>query len=319
MSVLSLIHFTKYLYISQCPCLTCVPLGSQSLEELEHLEIWGCSTLMNLSSSGRLPRRLQRIVIADCPELQSIAEIFDDAMSLEYIKIWGCKNLKCIPEGLHNLIHLNAIYIWDCPNLVSFPEGQLCYSSLTILSVERCMKLRALPDRIHSLYSLKELELRQCPSIMSIEEGFPTNLISLSIADLNIFEPLIEWGLHRLTSLPNLEIRGCVYDVSFPQEEKGMVLPSSLTELTIARFPRLKHLSSNGFQNLTSLECLSISDCPNLQSFPDTGLPSSLLQLYIYDCPLLKKRCKRDKGEDWSKIADIPRVRIDGRFIYDPK
>ncbi|KAH7571096.1 hypothetical protein JRO89_XS05G0253200 [Xanthoceras sorbifolium] len=297
MSVLSLIHFTKYLYISQCPCLTCVPLGSQSLEELEHLEIWGCSTLMNLSSSGRLPRRLQRIVIADCPELQSIAEIFDDAMSLEYIKIWGCKNLKCIPEGLHNLIHLNAIYIWDCPNLVSFPEGQLCYTSLTILSVERCMKLRALPDRIHSLYSLKELELRQCPSIMSIEE------VGAAQAHLS----------------PNLEIRGCVYDVSFPQEEKGMVLPSSLTELTIARFPRLKHLSSNGFQNLTSLECLSISDCPNLQSFPDTGLPSSLLQLYIYDCPLLKKRCKRDKGEDWSKIADIPRVRIDGRFIYDPK
>ncbi|KAK3199380.1 hypothetical protein Dsin_022795 [Dipteronia sinensis] len=98
----------------------------------------------------------------------------------------------------------------------------------------------------------------------------------------------------------------------------GMLLPSSLTELIIARFLNLRYLSSKGFQNLTSLESLRIRDCPKLTSFPEAGLPSSLLQLYINDCPLLKKQCKRYKGLEWSKIAHIPCVKMDEKFIYDP-
>ncbi|KAL9437354.1 hypothetical protein AB3S75_023253 [Citrus x aurantiifolia] len=74
----------------------------------------------------------------------------------------------------------------------------------------------------------------------------------------------------------------------------------------------------------TSLQSLSISgcheaecspdekDCPNLTSFPEVGLPSSLLQLIISKCPKLKTECKRDKGKEWSKIANIRRVETYG-------
>ena len=96
-----------------------------------------------------------------------------------------------------------------------------------------------------------------------------------------------------------------------------MMLPTSLTKLAIAKFPELKHLSSKGFRNLTSLDLLRIRNCPKLTSFPEVGLPSSLLQLYIDGYPLLKKHCKRDKGLEWTKIAHIPCVKIDDKFIYN--
>ncbi|KAK9205514.1 hypothetical protein WN943_015782 [Citrus x changshan-huyou] len=53
-------------------------------------------------------------------------------------------------------------------------------------------------------------------------------------------------------------------------------------------------------------------DCPNLTSFPEVGLPSSLLQLIVSKCPKLKTECKRDKGKEWSKIANIRRVETYG-------
>ncbi|KAK3200130.1 hypothetical protein Dsin_023545 [Dipteronia sinensis] len=310
----------EYLYVSQCPSLTSLSFRGWLPAELKHLEIWHCSKLVTLSSSGQLPETLHWLGISDCPELESIAERFYDNMSLEYIKISCCKNLKSIPDGLHHLNRLVAVYIWDCPSLVFIPESGFPNRNLRVLSMERCMKLKALPNRMHSLDSLQTLELRQCPSIVSIQEqGFPTNVTSLAIADLNINKELIEWGFHKLTFLRNLDFRGYRYAVSFPLEDIGMMLPTSLTRLTIARFPRLKYLSSKGFQNLTSLEYLSINDCPKLTSLPEPDLPSSLLQLIIFNCPLLKNRCKKDKGEEWFKIAHIPCVRVDGSFIYDRK
>jgi hypothetical protein len=54
-------------------------------------------------------------------------------------------------------------------------------------------------------------------------------------------------------------------------------------------------------------------------SFPKDGLPPLLQQLHIANCPLLKEHCKKDQGREWSKISHIPRVQIDGRFIYDPE
>ncbi|XP_044480487.1 putative disease resistance protein At3g14460 isoform X1 [Mangifera indica] len=332
-------NLLECLYISQCPSLTCLSsrdqlfvvlkhldirdclklrlLQGQLPATLEHLEISGCSELTILSTKGLLPKALKHLNIADCPKLKSIAKSFDKGMFVGYIQIKNCKNLEFIPEGIHNLNSLHTMYVQDCPSLVSFPAEGFPNTNSTVLSIERCKKLKALPIGLHDLSCLEELVIWQCPGIMSIpKEGFPTNLTSLSIADANLFKSLFEWGLHNLTHLRSLEIRGCPDVISFPIREMNMVLPASLTQLTVGRFLKLKYLSSRGFETLRSLQELSISDCPELSSFPKS-LPSSLLRLYIYNCPLLKKQCRRNKGQDWPKIAEIPRVRIDYEFIYD--
>jgi hypothetical protein len=132
--------------------------------------------------------------------------------------------------------------------------------------------------------------------------------------NFNFTQALLEWGLHRLTSLKRLYIRGgCPNVESFPEK----MLPASLTTLYISCFPNLKYMSS--LQSLTSLEALYIYQCENLTSFPEDGLPPSLLRLRVSTCPLLKEHCKKDRGREWSKISHIPHVEIDSRFIYDPE
>ncbi|KAL5737794.1 hypothetical protein ACOSP7_030555 [Xanthoceras sorbifolium] len=170
---------------------------------------------------------------------------------------------------------------------------------------------------MHSLNSFQQFEIKKCPSIKSFpEEGFPTNLTALEIeGGLTIYKPLVEWGLHNLTSLTYLKIIGCPDAESFPQQDMGMMLPHSLTHLCIERFPELKYLWFQALQNLTSLELLRITGCPNLTFFPEQSLPSSLLRLHIRDCPLLEKQCRRNKGKDWSIISHIPCVEIDFKFI----
>ncbi|KAJ9697502.1 hypothetical protein PVL29_009361 [Vitis rotundifolia] len=61
-----------------------------------------------------------------------------------------------------------------------------------------------------------------------------------------------------------------------------------------------------------SLKALELVES-KLQSFvPKEGLSPTLARLVIKGCPILKKRCLRDKGKDWPKIAHISYVEING-------
>jgi hypothetical protein len=282
---------------------------------LEFLDVRMCPSLKFLTSSEELPATLQRLSINYCGKLESIAKSFHhNNSSLENIIIMDCKNLKCLPTGIHTLSHLDEIYIRGCRALASFPDGGLLPGNLRELTIGDM----PLPNCIHNITSLQNLQIWRSrrPRLISSfpEEGFPANLTSLRLVDCNFTEALLEWGLHKLTSLKRLDIGGgCPNVESFPEK----MLPAPLTTLEISRFHNLKYMSS--LQSLTSLESLSINKCENLTSFPVDGLPPSLQQLYFRDCPLLKEHCKKDQGREWFKIAHIPCVKIDRRFIYDPE
>lgn len=286
---------------------------------LKRLDIQMCSNFMVLTSECQLPEVLEELKIVSCPKLESIAETFFDNARLRSIQIKDCDNLRSIPKGLHNLSYLHCISIEHCQNLVSFPED-LLPGAIIEFSVQNCAKLKGL--RVGMFNSLQDLLLWQCPGIQFFpEEGLSANVAYLGISGDNIYKPLVKWGFHKFTSLTALCINGCSDAVSFPDEEKGMILPTSLTWIIISDFPKLERLSSKGFQNLTSLESLTVMSCPNFNSFPEVGFPSSLLSLSIEGCPLLKNKCKKGKGkgQEWPKIAHAPYVNIDGKFIYDPE
>jgi len=286
---------------------------------LESLHIACCASLISLMSTEELPATLKELMIFECEKLESIAKSFHHNSSLEVIYIRSCENLKSLPMGIQSLSHLHEIFIEHCQTLVSFPDKGLLPANLRLLSIRECEKMQVLPNCILNLTSLQDLRIGKCPSIsVSVSEvGFPTNLTSLSISDMVSFnEAFFEWGLYKLTSLKTLEIdRGSSHLVSFPE----MMLPASLTKLSIFGFPNLKCLSSKGFQDVASLEYLNISNCERLTSFPEHGFSPSLLYLDIWNCPLLKERCKKDRGPEWFKIAHIPRVEIDDRNINEPE
>uniref|UniRef100_A0A2N9FEU2 NB-ARC domain-containing protein n=1 Tax=Fagus sylvatica TaxID=28930 RepID=A0A2N9FEU2_FAGSY len=321
------------LTIDDCKELT--SMWQDKLMYLVALDIRSCpslitlnlmSTIRTLTIKGQLPSTLKRLEIRSCEKLQSVVDEGEAPSSsssllmneenlntsvLEQLKIGEMfiSKIGQLPTALKQLSVENCpkleaytnsatsirIRIVGCSSLVSFSNGGLLPTSLRYLSILNCEKLEALPNCMHNLTTL-ELSIDGCGSIISFPgEGYPTNLTSLYLRGVNICKQVFEWGLHRLTSLTSLSIEGGFPDwQSFPSEEEDgkmmMTLPTSLTELWIL-------------------------DCPKLEFLPVKGLPTSLLRLYIYDCPLLKQHCKKGKGREWLKIANIPRVLIDHRYF----
>ncbi|KAI5341966.1 hypothetical protein L3X38_009841 [Prunus dulcis] len=311
----SLLYFAKY----QIP------------PNLRRLEIWLCKSLKSLvekeedssSSSSSSHISLEHLVIRKCESLKSLslrAQLFPRA--LKSLSISYCPNLKSLPEGLCHLTNLRTFDICDCGSLVSIPslsgEGlpsptTTAASSLKEIYIENCNKLGMLPD-MGNLNCLQELNIDYGEGLNFT--SFPPNLTSLTISGFKNCKPLWEL-LPRLTSLTKLWVGGEDPSVvSFPpnsyrEMEMEMLLPKSLTDLSIADFPNLKKLSSKGFQFLTSLERLELENCPKLASIPVEGLPISLGELYIISCPLLKDKCQPgSKGRYLPKISHIPRIEI---------
>ncbi|XVF82357.1 hypothetical protein PTKIN_Ptkin16aG0040400 [Pterospermum kingtungense] len=310
----------KSLVIWGCENLVCLLEDGENINFsntslLESLKINNCKALKSLSSSGTLPLVLKTLNISKCPALESVAQEIGNNACLESIEITFCETIQYLPQGLEKLGHLQRITVEYCRNLVCFPETGLPSTKLKSVTIAECDKLEALPN-LYSLLQLQELYMQNCPRVRSIAEGgLPTNLTKLYIQDPNISKAVMEWGLHRLTSLKGLCICG-IDAVSFPLG-MNMKLPHSLTHITISDFKNLRKLSSTGFQYLSSLKSLYIISCPKLKSIPKKEILPSLLKLYIGDCPVLKKSCKRDKGKYWAYISHIPSVHIDGEFIYE--
>ncbi|EOY19758.1 LRR and NB-ARC domains-containing disease resistance protein, putative [Theobroma cacao] len=308
----------EYVKLQDCEGLERFSKTFHNLTCLTKLVIVKCPKLVSLSTDNLLPT-LRTLEIDNCENMESLIDDKENInfsstyflqslyirsceqsvgnnTCLESITLWDSKNIKYLPQGLDKLNRLQEIQFLDCPNLVRFPKP--------------------LPN----LHHLQRLIIWECPKMQySIgERGFPANLTFLSIYEPNSNKEVME-GLHRLTYLTTLWIDGtnCMDAMSFPQEEIRMKLPPSLTDLFIRGFKNLRKLSSNGFQNITSLQSLSINNCPKLKSIPREEMLPSLLQLCIRNCPVLKKRCKKDKGKQWSNITHIPYVTIDDRFIHE--
>ncbi|XP_022746539.1 putative disease resistance protein RGA4 [Durio zibethinus] len=328
----------KSLVIKECENLECLledgeNINFSSTSLLEFLQICECKALKSLSSSSKLPVGLKMLLIFSCPKLEFVAQEIGDNTCLESIEIWYCENIQYLPQGmdklkslelrgceklksLPSLNSLQDLIISSCPRATSIPEGGLP-TDLTSLYIHEPNVVKSVMEwGLHRLTSIKGLLIdgRNCDAVIFPERGLPTNLTKLSISGPNIVKAVMECGLHELTSLTTLYINGsnCV---SFPQEE--IKLPPSLNVISILDFKNLRKLSSKGFQHLSSLQHLWIGDCPKLKSLPKKEVLRSLLDLQIFGSPVLKKRCKRDKGKYWPNIAHIPRVKIDQRYTYE--
>ncbi|KAL6326137.1 hypothetical protein AAG906_001012 [Vitis piasezkii] len=330
----------EILGIEGCPILESLPDGMmQNNTTLQHLQILNCGSLRSLprdidslkTLSIIWSRKLELSLLEDmthnhyatltrlsiydsCDSLTSFPLAF--FTKLEALGIGGCTNLESlyIPNGLHHmdLTSLQSLCIDHCPNLVSFPQGGLPTPNLRELVILDCEKLKSLPQGMHTfLTSLHYLYISNCPEIDSFSEGgLATNLSVLDIRNCNkLVACRMEWGLQMLPFLRSLWIGGLGEErlESFPEEQ---FLPSTLTSLSIRDIPNLKSLDNKGLKHLTSLETLMISNCEKLKSLPKQGLPSSLSRLYIRGCPLLKKRCQKDKGKKWPSISHIPCIVI---------
>ncbi|KAG6632574.1 putative disease resistance protein At3g14460 [Carya illinoinensis] len=306
---------------------------------LEELKISGCHSLTSLSNGG-LPSTLKILEIQDCSKFElpmhlnysslerlQLENSCDSLQSfplnlfpnLKFIKLNGCRNLESInvPQQLElDLVALLSIEINNCPNFVSFPTGGLRAPKLQNVEVANCQSLTSLPEKMHILCpSLSWFHLKNCPEVESFPEGgLPSKLEDIGIIDCDkLFASRRGWGLQNLPSIEYIRIGGNYKDVdSFP--EAGL-LPPSLIDLYISKFPNMKSLDYKALRHLTSLEELVINSCPKLKFMQEEGLPASIFKLWISKCALLEKQLQSRKGKAWRKIARIPFIYINGELI----
>ncbi|KAI6683813.1 hypothetical protein NL676_029726 [Syzygium grande] len=268
---------------------------------------------------------LRSVDLSYLPKLASLPRWLLQASNLEVLSIHICEELDiCKDEsgdliildshgGLHH--SLRSVTLFDLPKLASLPRWLLQASNLERLRIIRCYNLKELPEQIEALQSLQRLHIDDCPSLTSLPEGMGrlASLTQLHISgcgELESFED--ESGNNNiLDSREDFTVSGSVDLYSLPKIAslpQWLLQASNLERLEIKNCSNLKELPEQ-IEALQSLRQLRIFYCPSLTSLPE-GMRrlASLTHLEIFDCPELERRCKRDGGEDWDKIAHIPHI-----------
>nr|POF19255.1 putative disease resistance protein rga3 [Quercus suber] len=149
------------------------------------------------------------------------------------------------------------------------------------------------------------------PDVVSLPDGWVSNLISLeylhifSCKELNLGSDVdgMEW--RHLNRLIHLRFDGLPKLNSLPV---GLQHVTTLESLYIENCENLKTLP-RWIGNLISLKRFTIHNCLNLKSLPDEMRDlSSLQELEIRNCPELQRRCEKETGQDWDKIAHVTKV-----------
>ncbi|KAL5792050.1 hypothetical protein ACOSP7_000644 [Xanthoceras sorbifolium] len=308
-------------------------LGDPSFLYLTTVKLHRCLKWRIISPFGQL-LSLKGLEINSNNEVRRIGQEFigegivKGFPSLEELRIYDMSNLE---EWVSDISEdeyprLKKITIQLCPKLRNMPH-QL--SGVTTMKLSGCRQLNSLP----MLPNIQELEFMGCSENALNSLPRLTSLVYLEICypDINslprtLFQPLC--------ALKTLKFDRCdnIFD---PSKWEGLECPISVQCLVIQNFFRLTQLPENGWpttikllrfdcllkvkalpedlKNLTALRSLDIDGCPEIISLPEDGLPPTLQYLRIYKCPLLAKRCKKNTGKDWHKIAHVPT--LENRFM----
>ncbi|KAJ0860465.1 putative virus X resistance protein-like, coiled-coil [Helianthus annuus] len=320
---------TKLRWLRFFKCQNMVRLGEKEEDDcgcnlmttLRTVTIQQCQSMEHC----RCPNNTESLVIGSCSSMtsasfpttgeQKFKSLEIDSCDKPLEKEFGGDNTRVVINNT-SIPKLQHVVLFNLPNLTTTIELSH-FIHLTNLVIVYCRNMESFPDHeLPNLTSLTHLVICNCPSTdASFPRGFwPPKLHTLSIGGLK--KPILEWGPQNFpTSLVKIWLlcgESEEDDVS-RCSQLSHLLPSSLTHLAIVNFKKLKSVSV-GVQHLTSLQHLSLCDCPQMKHLPDILLPS-LLSLRIMKCPDLEGRCSR-RGSYWSRISHIPGIRINPETYY---
>ncbi|KAK9921938.1 hypothetical protein M0R45_030433 [Rubus argutus] len=254
-----------------------------NFEYLRVLRI-GALSLKELPSSIGTLKHLRYLNLWGNDEIIKLPNAICRLQSLQTLYL-GCENLQELPSDISNLISLRSLALTT--NQPCFQNnGVGCLKSLWLLAIVSCSNLISLPHEMIYLGGLRILIISDCEQLDLMNQHYQVielRLEKLVIDELPLITELPEWFQGAANTLQYLYIQNCSNLSS---------LPGWLT-------------------NLTLLRKLVVDKCPKLLSLPK-GMHrlTALRELQIKHCPELVRRCKRDTGEDWLQISDIPNLSI---------
>ncbi|KAJ0613162.1 putative virus X resistance protein-like, coiled-coil [Helianthus annuus] len=188
-------------------------------------------------------------------------------------------------EGLEPNPSLEILKMYDYMGKTISPSWMENLRNLVEIVFYGCKKCEHIPP-LGRLPSLRVIQLWYMDSL----KCFHDDDINMSVDNSDMF-----------ICLQRLEIIMCVELISLPDN-----LPK-LEDLELEDCDKLISLPNN----LPSIRKLRIKDCNGLLSLPDEIQSfKDLNKLQITRCKHLRKRCEREKGEDWHKISHIPDLSI---------
>ncbi|KAI5341824.1 hypothetical protein L3X38_009699 [Prunus dulcis] len=259
--------------------------------------------------------------------------------NLETLNLSRCKFLVELPRDIKKLINLRHLILKDCYQLAWIPRGLgelICLRTLSrfVLSIDNSMlrdsaglsELGKLKDlrgelNIRNLRHKKDMvsELNYDGAILKEKR----HLYSLTLHWMHIerenSNAVEEESDVIIKSMEALQPHSSLKDLTleFYMGARFASWFHSLTNIVNLKISDCTKLASlpEGMGNFKSLQLLWILACPNLASLPE-GLRclASLKHLHIWNCPILNQRCQKETGEDWSKIAHIPKISIGAFF-----
>nr|ABV29180.1 disease resistance protein R3a-like protein [Solanum demissum] len=249
-----------------------------SLEKLEFAEMpeW---KQWHILGNGEFPT-LENLSIENCPELNLETPI--QLSSLKRFHVIGCPKVGVVFDDpqlftsqLEGVKQIEELYIVNCNSVTSLPFSILP-STLKKIWIFGCQKLK-LEQPVGEMF-LEELRVAECDCIDDISPELLPRARQLWVENChNLIRFLIP------TATKRLNIKNCENVEKLSVGCGG----TQMTSLTIWECWKLKCLPEHMQELLPSLKELHLWDCPEIESFPEGGLPFNLQVLSIRNCKKL--------------------------------
>nr|ABV29167.1 disease resistance protein R3a-like protein [Solanum demissum] len=231
----------------------------------------------DLLGSGEFPI-LEKLLIENCPEL-CLETVPIQLSSLKSFEVIGSPMVGVVfyDAQLEGMKQIEELRISDCNSLTSFPFSILP-TTLKRIMISDCQKLKLEQPVGEMSMFLEYLTLENCGCIDDISlELLPR------ARELNVFSCHNPSRFLIPTATETLYIWNC------KNVEKLSVAcgGTQMTSLIIDGCLKLKWLPERMQELLPSLKELVLFDCPEIESFPEGGLPFNLQQLAIRYCKKL--------------------------------
>ncbi|WVZ16244.1 hypothetical protein V8G54_009226 [Vigna mungo] len=277
----------KHLCIEQCPKL----MGDlpNHLPALQKLNIINCELLV---SSIHGPLTLRTLEIGNSNKIA----FHEFPLLVESIDVEGGPMVESMMEAISNIqpTCLQSLRLQNCSSAISFRGGRLPLS-LKTLAITGINKLK-FPLQ-HKYELLESLSIyNSCDSLTSLPLAIFPNLTWLCITNCENMESLLVSGSELSKRMHSFTIAHCPNFVSFPGEELCM---PNLTSFSVYNCNKLKSLPDQ-------MEYLGISNCQQIESFPEGGMPPNLRTVEIKNCEKLLR------GLGWKSMDMVTSLSVCG-------